>query len=337
VRLVPVLVLLGVLGFSGLKGQEISSPAASAYLLPQTVFVGDRGRLVVPLNDSFKGLKPGFLPLPRELSRREDLRITSMELEERSGNPRLVIDFVPYAAGLIPFPDLDIPSPEGTLRLNGLGVQVASILDPLDMTLSNPAPVMAAPGTSLFIYGITALVLLFLVLLALGGGFRGAGIGKLLERFRRRRLLGAMKKTLRRRRFELGRERPFSGAEPLSALFRDFRLFLGAFGGEDCRAFTAAEFLDLEYFRRISLGEERISPASLCALFRRSDALRFGGGEISREEAGSVLGALEDFILALEEEEKIRYKPSGAVPESPGEIVPAAAPGGGAFVPGKKR
>jgi hypothetical protein len=215
-KLVPVLALLTGLGFPGLpclKAQETPSPAA--YLLPQTVFVGDRGRLVVPLNGSFKGVKPGFLPLPGELSHRKDLRINSIEMELRSGNLRLIIDFVPYAAGFIPFPALDIPGPEGVLRLSGLGIQAASILNPGDTTLSNPAPVMAAPGTSLFIYGTAVLALILLVLLALGGGGRRAFTRELWERFRRKRLLRGMGKLIRRRRFDLLRERAgnCSGAE----------------------------------------------------------------------------------------------------------------------------
>jgi hypothetical protein len=91
-----------------------------------------------------------------------------------------------------------------------------------------------------------------------------------------------------------------------------------------------------EYFRRISLREERISAVSLCALFRRSDALRFGGGKVGREEVLSVLRALEVFISGLEEEEKARYKKSQAetVPAGAGNSasilasIPASIPGG---------
>jgi len=194
--LVMAILLVFVLGLQAQTRTDVP------YLVPQTIFVGDSGRLVVPLGRAFSRINPFILDAQEKLPETPELLIRRLELERRSGGggTRLLIDFIPYAAGVLTLPDLEILSQgEGTepLVLSGLEIQVASILNPSQMSLSGPVAPIAVPGTGLLIYGT---IIIFILLLCLGIGISLWGrrhFKDLLELFRRRRLIGAMAKFLR--------------------------------------------------------------------------------------------------------------------------------------------
>ena len=283
------------------------SPSADEpYLIPQTIFVGDSGRLVVPLAETFAGAEPFVRASPEELpDATPDIAIKRIELERRGGTARLLIDFVPFAPGILSLPPLGLPSAENIIAPNGLKVNIASILSPSDMALSQPASAMAVPGTSLLIYGIIIPVIVVLFL-GIGGGLWGRRYFRdLWERLRRRRLLRAMAKFLRRIRKQNETDSSADPAYYLSLLSAEFREFLSLFTGFNCRPLSAGEFMDFEG----ALYPDAVhGPAFLCGLFRNWDTLRFSGRGIGTEDLFLSLKETEGFIAALDRAE--REKPS---------------------------
>ncbi|MDR2076663.1 MAG: hypothetical protein LBP61_07010, partial [Desulfovibrio sp.] len=162
-----LLLLLRALAAPGRgDAQDTGSPGSQdAYLIPRTIFVGDRGRLVVPLGQAFTAAEAFVRSAAGELPEAADVVITRIELENRNGSPRLFIDFIPYAPGVLSLPALVIPVPGGkTLELSGLKAAAASVLAPHETALSAPALPLSAPGTGLIIYGTAAGILCVLFL-----------------------------------------------------------------------------------------------------------------------------------------------------------------------------
>ena len=290
------------------------------YLLPQTIFVGDSGRLVVPLGQVYSSLHPFVLDSFGMLNESPDLVLKKIELERRGGSSRLLIDFVPYAAGTVSFPPLDFYALSYDLSeeeasgkkippLAGLKVQVASILNPSQMTLSDPAPPLAVPGTSFLIYGSLLLVLVVLFF-GIGASLWGRRhFTELWERFRRRRLIRLMVKFLRRLKQESSFEKEGRAGFYLTILSGEFREFLSLFTGVNCYSLSAEEFLELN----LGYDEEKssfiLSPAFLCSLFRSWDTLRFSGRTMEMSDLSKALSETERFIACLDKAEKEKPLP----------------------------
>jgi hypothetical protein len=288
------------------------------YLVPQTIFVGDSGRLVVPLGRAFARIDPFILDVSEKLPETPELLIRRLELERRpgGGGARLLIDFIPYASGVLSIPDLEILSQgEGTepLVLSGLEVQVASILNSSQMTLSGPAPPIAVPGTSFLIYGT---IIIFTVLLCLGIGISLWGrrhFKDLWELFRRRRLLRTMAKFLRCLRQECSLEKEGEAGYYLTLLSKEFREFLSLFSGINCRSLTPGEFLELP----LSQTALALGPVYLCWLFQNWETLRFSGKRMEMAEMLSALDDVERLIAALDKEEREKSLPKSlGIPET---------------------
>jgi hypothetical protein len=302
-----VMCLSGALYPQSFPAGETAGPS---YLIPQTVFVGDRGRLVVPLKAEFLQIPPLVIQNPGFLSGPENLTIHRIELDHRGGAPRLLVDFIAYAPGDFILPPIEIPvsqNPEGAapIRFTGLRLRVASILNGETLVLSPPAPSLAVPGTALVIYGTAA----GLILLVLGITWYRRWGGDRLRRWgrgwRRRRLIALMENMLKRLRRDLVRAGPGlpGTGELLGRVSGEFRDFLSLFTGINCRAMTAGEFSDFSL--RESSGEDlRLSGTVLREFFHRWDRLRFSGREIPAEELLGVLGEVLAFLSQLKEDER---------------------------------
>jgi hypothetical protein len=275
------------------------------YLIPQTIFVGDKGRLVVPLDAAIQGIGVKDAAVKDvNLPRSGDLVISRVEVEHRGGGARLLIDFQAYAPGRIELPAIEIAFKENgaSYTFTGLAVTVSSILqmEHQGMVLSGPAEPLAAPGTSVLIYGaILGIILLFLAL-TLGGVWGKARLRNAAERWRRRRVIRAMGRSIKRlRAAEAGRE-----GETLETLSGEFRMCLGFLTGINCRAMVPREFLALP-----ALGDDSaLSPAALSELFRRCDTLRFSGAGIPQDAVWKLLDEFKETTFLLEAAEKDRYR-----------------------------
>jgi hypothetical protein len=293
-------------------------------VIPQTVFVGDRARLVAPLHTD---AEPFVLEAP-ELSGNA-IVIHRIELERWDKGARLLIDFTAYRPGILDLPPLAILEkriPGQTPA--GLQVSIASILEGDSLVLSEPAPPLPVPGTTILIYGsFAALILMFLLVL----GFRlwsRENFKHLLERFRRRALIRMLGKALRQIRKDLATLDTRKSGDILTRLSGEFRNFLSLLLGMNCHAMAAGEFLDLPPLTppSASISSASIPSASIpinkpepmapkpeplpepliddeakilsgsfiCGVFRRFDTLRFSGTGIERAE---LLGILDELLL----------------------------------------
>jgi hypothetical protein len=258
-----------------------------AYLVPQTVYVGDRAALVIPLSTAGGNAE---LPLPPET---DGVVFHRVRMESRGGEGRVFIEFTAYAPGLLAFPPVEIPSG----FLTGLKVEIASILERGNegRVLSDPAPPLAAPGTGLFIYGTAACLLLGLFFF-LGGTrwFRGR-FRALLDAWKKRRLIAGMLSLTRRIRREILKSSalPDSGnfGKALDFLSVEFRSFLARYTGLECRAMTAPEL------GVISLPPEVPAPGGLV---RRWDERRYNGQGIEKDELLAMLEEIRFFAASLE-------------------------------------
>lgn len=267
----------------------------TAWLIPQTVYVGDRATLVVPL-EKLPGGEPSLSGEPPALP---DLVIHRVELERRGEGGRLLIDFTAYAPGPLEIPPFEL----GGIPFTGLTIEIASILGSGEHTaiLSPLAPPLAIPGTGFLIYG-TMTGLILLVLAFLGAVFwapRRAAIW--LAGRRRKRLVLSLAGMERRLRRELirGNTTASQRGERLSFLAGEFRTFLTLFTGENCRAMTAGEFFRFAPPCEWLPGDSPLGDDFLGTFFRRCDNLRFSGGGVSTEDLLEILGNLRRFIEAL--------------------------------------
>jgi hypothetical protein len=275
--------------------------------------VGDRGRLVLNLQDSPEAASFS-IDDPLALPQSPELKLHRLEFDARRG--QVLIDFTPFAPGELELPPLTIPMLPGFSTENRR-ISVASTLAPEGspqgggiLVLSGPAPPLAVPGTALLIYGSSSLIILVL-LLALGAGIWGRPyLSALMEARRRRRLIRLMG--------NIGaglRDRIPQGSSQmiLKRLSLEFRAFLGYFfdgeGGRDCRAMTAEELGALPPLFPPAEELRPVSPESLGEFFRRLDRLRFSGEQAGAGDIAALLDRMEGILRAMERGFKGQGKP----------------------------
>jgi hypothetical protein len=224
-----------------------------------------------------------------------------VELEQRGASVRLIIDFQAFVPGRIALPPIEIASHVYT----GLEIVISSILqvEQRGMVLSGPAEPLAAPGTAVLIYGTILGIILLLLALTLTGFWGRSRLKDFTERFRRRRVIRAMGRTIKQLRAAMAGVEPGREGEILETLSGEFRTGLGILTGTNCRAMVPREFLALP-----ALGAGyALSPPALSELFRRCDTLRFSGAGIEQAAVGRLLDAFKDMADLLAAAEKERY------------------------------
>ena len=307
-RKMPFLLLLFLSIFNLLiYGEE--SEEHVFFLLPQTIFVGDSGRLVLQLGEDYLDAEPfirySFNLFPSD----RNLHITRIELEQRGTVPRLLIDFIPYAPGILLFPPLEISPGQ---FIDDLEVNIASILNPSRMNLAPAASPLAQPGTGFLVYGSIGLILL-LLFLGIGGSILGRRhFFEIWEKMRRRYLLRNMISFLRRLKYECEFKKNHDTSYYLGLLSGEFREFLSLYTGYNCRSLSAGEFLELNLFEYNQFQQEDEESEiinweySLFVIFRSLDTFRFSGTKIDPENLLSVISDAGNFAFALDMAEKER-------------------------------
>jgi hypothetical protein len=257
---------------------------ADALMIPSRVYVGDRASLILPL--------PGFAVKEDSetasiVSASADIEIHRVFLERRPVGSRLTVEFTAYAPGILELPSIVIAGEV----FNGLKIEISSVLErnASGRVLSGPAPPLAIPGTSILVYGtiISILCCLSIAFWVLIWGRKR--IKDWLAVWEKKRLLAGMMSIEKRLRKSLAKGDD-TYRNILDALSREFRSFLSRFTGERCHAMTAVEFANIESL---------INKEFLKDFFRRCDGIRFGGGEINRNTAMSMLDDLKQFLAAL--------------------------------------
>ncbi|MDR2659412.1 MAG: hypothetical protein LBC27_05410 [Spirochaetaceae bacterium] len=269
------------------------SEGAGAYQTPPVIYTGDKGSLVYQL-DAFTPLPEGELIFPDGLPKTNDIIIDKIILDRRSR--RVIIDFQVFKVGVVPLP----PIPFGETELNGLQVNVASILDSdkASMTLSPSAGLLTAPGTFWMIVVFStmlALTLIVIVLIFAKGGAVFTGARNSLRTFI---LLNWINFRLRRleKRLKNGH---ITEKDALAALSNEIRAFLSRFWMQPCYALSAKEFLYLTIPHdngAFCAADDGQLLSALCAFFKKCDETRFSAAFISRETASALFAEAESLI-----------------------------------------
>jgi hypothetical protein len=293
-----VLLLFLCLGLSGVGAQE---QPGLPYLIPQTIFVGDRGRLVVPLGSAYGSLAGTVLDGPEGFSPSADLVISRIEVENRGNGVNLLIDFQAYVPGTIKLPPIKIAS----LKLTGLEFTVSSILASGEgLVLSGPEAALTAPGTIPIIYGTMVGLILIVFLAVFAGLWRRHGFRGFRERLRRRMLIRSMGRLLKRLRTGLVKNRGCGVEETVSLLARELRSFVGFLTSMNCQAMVPGEFLNLPPLAETPGAGDFLSGKFLCDIFRRCDSLRFSGTGIERGEVLEMVEDVRKLVGALDRAER---------------------------------
>jgi len=276
-----IFILLSVFAGSALFGQDRNT---GAFMVPSRVYVGDRASLILPL--------PGFAvkedsETASSVSPSADIDIHRALLERRPVGSRLTVEFTAYSPGILELPSIVIAGEV----FSGLTIEISSILehDASGKVLSDPAPPLAIPGTSLLVYGTIISILFFLSLAFWVLLWGRKSIKGWLAAWEKRRLLNGMRGIEKRLRRTLAR-RDDTYRNILDALSREFRGFLSHFTGEHCRAMTSIEFANSE----LQMNREFLKD-----FFKRCDEIRFSGGEINKYDALSMLDDLKQFLAEL--------------------------------------
>ncbi len=314
--------LLGMTLFAQTGSAAKDNQKDGVYLIPQTIYVGDRGRLVLPLGAAYAEIEPVVVSEKNLLPSSNELVITRMEIERKTGVPRLLIDFQAYAPGQLQFPPLKI----GGYEFTGLDVRISSILESGgkgDMVLSDAAPPMAVPGTIVIIYGSIAGIILA-VLMLIFTWIWGVPHIRSVRKWRYRKLvLRSLQRSLHKMRNSIIKN-GLSGNSVLTGLSQDFRKFLLFFTQANCFTMVPKEFLSLPRMMdpgTLKGGEVYIfeHPDVLYRIFKKCDDLRFSGDTYGTENVLSVLDDITRFAGAFEslEKESIR-RDTSPVSAAPG-------------------
>ncbi len=301
------LLLVFVVVSVSVPAQDGTAADAGLVLIPPTVYVGDRARLVIPVTPLEGGEIAGgktaqVIEVAERLPRSKDVTVHRLELEIRGSEGHILADFSAYAPGMVDFPRLEF----GPYSIPGFQLRIASILAAEDASplLSPPLDALSPPGTALLLYG-TVIAAFLVLLLLVGGTVWGIPALRAYAQRRRRRLAW---RTFRRVLAELGKTLagdPAPVPAPLlSRLGAALRTYLGERSGVSCLALSPREFRTLDPFLP---GSD--DGAYLEGFFRRCDELRFGHEPPVQGELDRLLASVEEFALALE-------RASAAVPGS---------------------
>ena len=277
--------------FSGITvSAQNRQPGNTAYQIPQTVYVGDRAMLVLPLSDHALGSDIELMPPPLSS---DDIELHRLVLESRPPGSRLLIEFTAFIPGRFELPPFEADG----LRFSGLHLDISSIIADNELpVLSGLAPPLSVPGTGFFIYGVLS-ALAFVLAAAIWVSVWGRRYFKLwFSVWKRRRLVNIMMRIEKRMRKALASGKNYR--EILDVISAEFRNFLSLFSGENCRAMTSLELGQLPAGIFYMLPAES-GPGFLEHFFGRCDTLRFGGAEISAGSSGVLLGELRNFLDSL--------------------------------------
>ncbi|MCL2210383.1 MAG: hypothetical protein FWB95_00490 [Treponema sp.] len=275
---------------------NLNAQAYRAYLIPGQIYVGDPATLVLSLpasqvSEDIILTKSNYFITEDKFPSHESIDFKRVILERRSTGSRLMIEFTPFAAGVLEMPVIEI----GGEYFTGLRVTVNSLLDARSApALSTAASVLAMPGTAIMIYGTMAAIVFF-ILSVIWFIFKGkTAIQKWREKWKRRRLFVSIRNAERRlyRAVQKGADK----RSVLDKLSDEFRDFLSTLTGDNCRSMTAREFE-----RTFEALEDSLF---LGSFFSRCDRMRFSGVNVESSEILHLLDDMRSFVNVKNKEEK---------------------------------
>ncbi|MDR2865088.1 MAG: hypothetical protein LBV68_05730 [Spirochaetaceae bacterium] len=263
--------------------------ARMPYQIPQTIYIGDKGRLIYPLDGLFFDQKDSFLPVDK-LSKSDDIVINAIEIKDR----QLIVDFQVFKTGIVKVPPIFVNGK----TLSGLEVYVASLLEnsPHAMVLSPAASPLSVPGTlwiiSALVFGIIILAAFILLFFTRGGNiFFGLKL-----KIKQKRIIRQTQKTIKKLKANLEKD-SISAQLALSGISNELRIFLDNFFNIDCRSMVPLEFLAITLPKDSGL-DENYYPRYFSEFFQKCDTIRFSGNLVPRETVLTIIEEVETFINA---------------------------------------
>jgi hypothetical protein len=277
----------------------LSAGALETTLIPPTVYVGDRARLIVALPSVSATDARASVVVTDRLPKTSDVTILRAELEARGGAAVAVVDFIPFSPGTLVLPPFEV----GRVSLSGLRVTIASVLEG-EAGTPEAAPAekpLAAPGTAPLLYAFAFILL--------GGAAAGILLVRralpFIEAARERRRKGLAVRSMRRVLSRISDEIGSAAAgDLLTVLFAELRSYLTYRTGVNCYALTAAELGAA--FRAPRGADDPAAPLAgsdagfLEGLLRRGDEVRFGAAPAAAQELREAVDGVAALIDRLE-------------------------------------
>jgi hypothetical protein len=287
---------------------------STPYQIPQTIYIGDHGRLVYPLNGFFFNQEEA-VPKPAIASEFDgeenyaDIIINELSivddaaggglgrLSAEASDMRLIVDFQVFKTGIVQIPPIVIAGE----TLQGLEVQVSSILEESgDLTILSPAEQpLNAPGT---IWIITSIVLtvIFIVAFLFLFVFKGSAfLSDLKRKLRNRRIIHQTQKSIKKLKINLDKKN-IGARAALDGIATELRLFLDNYFNIHCLSMSPPEFLKLS-FPASCLAQE-YSANYFYEFFMKCDTIRFSGAAVSEEAVREIIVEVETLVAGIRPE-----------------------------------
>jgi hypothetical protein len=258
-----------------------------AFLIPQTVFVGDEGRLVVPLPPNlplsvFRSVPAGTkgpVVITSGLPSDDDIIVKRIEIDRETG--RLSLDFVAFRPGVVDVPPVPVA---GVPRLT---VSIASILERsgYSTVLSPPQKSLAAPGTFALIIGMATVLFVLAALAGIAVSYGPRHFKRLLEKIRVWFLRRKAKRAIRAVENALIGGR-IGTKEGVAVVNKAFRGFLSAFYRKNYASYSAEDFLT----------DKTFPDEAVYRIFSGYDRLRFSQASIEWEAVSAVAQETMSYI-----------------------------------------
>jgi hypothetical protein len=254
------------------------------FLVPQTVFVGDAGRLVVPLAGFAHAAGQTNATMTDRLPFNENVIIKRVEIDVRA--KQLLIDFTAFKPGVLEIPAISWGS--GTwmeaIELPPLKVEIASILERegYSIILSPPEKPLAAPGTFVMISGGTVACIALTVAAVFLTVNGPRHFHRFAERLRIRLLIYRTERAIQKTQYALTMGR-MGTKEGITTVGEVFKSFLSAFYRKDYASYAAEDFLSDILFS----GSE--SGGAVYRIFATCDKLKFSPARIEPDDAKTLI------------------------------------------------
>jgi hypothetical protein len=281
------------------------------FLVPQTVFVGDEGRLVVPLAGTFPlSVGQANVVITDRLPFNENIIVKRVEIDIRA--KQFLLDFTAFKPGVLEIPQIDAVDAIKAIKLPPLKVEIASILERegYSITLSPPEKPLAAPGTFALIIGGTAVFIVLIAATIFLIVYGPKHFRLLLEKLRVRFLMDKTKRAIMKIQNALVASR-IGTKEGATAVGVAFKAFLGALYRKDYAAYSAEDFL----------ADTSFSGDAAYCIFALCDNLRFSPAYIEQD---AVKALVQKTLVCVEEWMKGQTE-GLRLPEGAGSIEGRAA------------
>ncbi|GMO45435.1 MAG: hypothetical protein Ta2G_00320 [Termitinemataceae bacterium] len=277
-----------------------SQNSSAQYQVPQTIYVGDKGKLIYPISQ-FSGITPNA-KISLEETDNEDgygdgdetlntyIIIRNMELDKGAKN--LIIEFQAYRTGTVSVPPIII----GEQKLSGLQVHISSLIEAGNstMVLSAPAAPLASEGTFFIITTIILGVILVFLLIYF---FWKHGFKLFLFLNTNAKaffLIYSISIFIKHLQKNLAKDK-IEHLQAIRDLSSHLRIFFSKLLDIQCTAMVSDEFLSLEIPYDNKEAVQGLKEC-LCDFFKKGDSLRFSGEAITSDSVNDMISLAKNIL-----------------------------------------